>query len=162
MCVVFCAPLGARAGEGNRTPITSLEGWGSTVELHPRCSRRGPVSFAVGARGFEPPTPCSQSRCATRLRHAPPRPQVSIAEGYGALNRGGRGYGLYLLTEEAPAQGRELGGVGAADVGRGAEVVGVARAAEVAAAGEDAADLQGGLARGGDQAHLGPEDAVYG
>ncbi len=25
----------------------------------------------VGARGFEPPTPCSQSRCATRLRHAP-------------------------------------------------------------------------------------------
>jgi hypothetical protein len=25
----------------------------------------------VGARGFEPPTPCSQSRCAARLRHAP-------------------------------------------------------------------------------------------
>ena len=25
----------------------------------------------VGARGFEPPTPCSQSRCASRLRHAP-------------------------------------------------------------------------------------------
>ena len=25
----------------------------------------------VGARGFEPPTPCSQSKCATRLRHAP-------------------------------------------------------------------------------------------
>ncbi len=25
----------------------------------------------VGARGFEPPTPCSQSRCATRLRYAP-------------------------------------------------------------------------------------------
>ncbi len=25
----------------------------------------------VGAEGFEPPTPCSQSRCATRLRHAP-------------------------------------------------------------------------------------------
>src|SRR5436853_6782672 len=27
--------------------------------------------FAVGARGFEPPTPCSQTRCATRLRYAP-------------------------------------------------------------------------------------------
>src|SRR3972149_1418155 len=27
--------------------------------------------FMVGARGFEPPTPCSQSRCATRLRYAP-------------------------------------------------------------------------------------------
>ena len=25
----------------------------------------------VGTRGFEPPTPCSQSRCATRLRHVP-------------------------------------------------------------------------------------------
>ena len=29
------APFGARAGEGNRTPITSLEGWSSTIELHP-------------------------------------------------------------------------------------------------------------------------------
>ena len=27
----------------------------------------------VGVRGFEPPTPCSQSRCATRLRHTPKR-----------------------------------------------------------------------------------------
>ncbi len=26
----------------------------------------------VGARGFEPPTSCSQSRRATRLRYAPP------------------------------------------------------------------------------------------
>ena len=25
----------------------------------------------VGAEGFEPPTACSQSRCATRLRYAP-------------------------------------------------------------------------------------------
>ena len=34
----------------------------------------------VGAEGFEPPTLCSQSRCATRLRHAPCRP-VAIARG---------------------------------------------------------------------------------
>ena len=27
----------------------------------------------VGAEGFEPPTPCSQSKCATRLRYAPTR-----------------------------------------------------------------------------------------
>ena len=27
----------------------------------------------VGARGFEPPTPCAQGRCATRLRYAPTR-----------------------------------------------------------------------------------------
>ena len=25
----------------------------------------------VGVRGFEPPTPCAQGRCATRLRHTP-------------------------------------------------------------------------------------------
>src|SRR5215510_414753 len=25
----------------------------------------------VGVRGFEPPAPCSQSRCAARLRHTP-------------------------------------------------------------------------------------------
>src|SRR4029079_17529660 len=25
----------------------------------------------VGVRGFEPPAPCSQSRCATGLRHTP-------------------------------------------------------------------------------------------
>ena len=81
---VYRATHGARAGEGNRTPITSLEGWGSTVELHPHSSSSGLASFAVGARGFEPPTPCSQSRCATRLRHAPPRPGMSIANSQSA------------------------------------------------------------------------------
>ena len=37
----------------------------------------------VGADGFEPPTLCSQSRCATRLRHAPPPvilPHDAVAE----------------------------------------------------------------------------------
>ena len=33
-------------------------------------NRRGHLN-SVGARGFEPPTSCSQSRRATRLRHAP-------------------------------------------------------------------------------------------
>ncbi len=28
-------------------------------------------TFSVGAPGFEPGTPCSQSRCATGLRYAP-------------------------------------------------------------------------------------------
>ena len=36
------------------------------IQMRPR----GRVEM-VGARGFEPPTLCSQSRCATRLRHAP-------------------------------------------------------------------------------------------
>ena len=30
-----CARSGA--GDGNRTRMTSLEGWGSAIELHPRC-----------------------------------------------------------------------------------------------------------------------------
>jgi hypothetical protein len=30
-----------------------------------------PYEVLVGTGGFEPPTPCSQSRCATRLRHVP-------------------------------------------------------------------------------------------
>jgi hypothetical protein len=29
------------------------------------------IHSMVGAEGFEPPTLCSQSRCATRLRYAP-------------------------------------------------------------------------------------------
>ena len=35
----------------------------------------------VGAEGFEPPTLCSQSRCATRLRYAP---TLAIVFGGGA------------------------------------------------------------------------------
>jgi hypothetical protein len=31
----------------------------------------------VGAEGFEPPTLCSQSRCATRLRYAPTLPRTA-------------------------------------------------------------------------------------
>ena len=30
-----------------------------------------PQVVLVGLRGFEPPTPCSRSRCATRLRYSP-------------------------------------------------------------------------------------------
>src|SRR5438105_6349190 len=33
-----------RAGEGNRTPVTSLEGWSSTIELHPREVRRQSIA----------------------------------------------------------------------------------------------------------------------
>jgi hypothetical protein len=30
----------------------------------------------VGAAGFEPTTPCTPSKCATRLRHAPTEPEA--------------------------------------------------------------------------------------
>src|SRR5207253_9290982 len=51
-------------------------GWGMkeremTGEIHPSSLRPHPSCKLVGARGFEPPTPCSQSRCATRLRYTP-------------------------------------------------------------------------------------------
>ncbi len=43
------------------------------VELRARTFvRRRACRELVGVEGFEPPTPCSQSRCATRLRHTPP------------------------------------------------------------------------------------------
>ena len=60
----FCLYSINGAGEGNRTLATSLEGWGSTIELHPQIKM-------VGAAGFEPATPWSQARCATKLRYAP-------------------------------------------------------------------------------------------
>ena len=44
------------------------------------------MKLLVGARGFEPPTPCSQSRCATRLRHAPNT--VSLISYFIARNQG--------------------------------------------------------------------------
>ncbi len=52
---------------------------GRTIgKRHPGCDRiTGNAQILsgfpelVGARGFEPPTPCSRSRCATRLRYAP-------------------------------------------------------------------------------------------
>ena len=48
-----------RAGEGNRTLTTSLEGWGSTVELHPQQIQTN-VNVKInhqnvmGEAGFEP------------------------------------------------------------------------------------------------------------
>src|SRR5579862_2417307 len=60
--------LGAGAGDGNRTHVASLEGWSSTIELHPPRERREPrhatpmvVEFSkasgprvVEGEGFEP------------------------------------------------------------------------------------------------------------
>ena len=74
---------GTRRAGGRK--VARLEGIEPPTDgLEIRCSirlsyRRGvPIKIRpgirpheVGARGFEPPTPCSQSRCATGLRHAP-------------------------------------------------------------------------------------------
>jgi hypothetical protein len=65
------------AGDENRTRMTSLEGWGSAIELHPHSVIiEAPVAFrrnhGVGATGLEPAIFCSQSRRASR--YATPRP----------------------------------------------------------------------------------------
>ena len=54
----------AKAGDGNRTHVSSLEGWCSTIELHPQ---------AVGVTGFEPATSWSQTR---RSSQAEPHPVI--------------------------------------------------------------------------------------
>ena len=53
------------AGDGNRTHVSSLEGWCSTIELHPH------LSCSVGVTGFEPATSWSQTR---RSSQAEPHP----------------------------------------------------------------------------------------
>ena len=35
---IFCFWVTKKAGDGNRTHVSSLEGWCSTIELHPRDS----------------------------------------------------------------------------------------------------------------------------
>src|ERR1700686_785987 len=56
-----------------------------TLDVYPWVYRHEAPEFStvsnflitlVGAEGFEPPTLCSQSRCATRLRHAPTGPKI--------------------------------------------------------------------------------------
>lgn len=42
-----------------------------TKKRHYRQNDGNALIYMVGAKGFEPSTSCSQSRCATRLRHAP-------------------------------------------------------------------------------------------
>ena len=70
--------------EGFEPPTRSLEGCCS-IHLsywrqRDRCGEsRSPVRREmVGAGRFERPTPCSQSRCATRLRYAPDMPRAGV------------------------------------------------------------------------------------
>src|ERR1700736_4254324 len=73
--------------------MTSLEGWDSAIELPPRGRSRSPRGAgnpppvpAVGEGGFEPPTACPQSRCATAapLPGAPPLYRRAVRERSGS------------------------------------------------------------------------------
>ena len=81
-------------GEGQRTPTPFLyhdrragQPWARLVggRPHSRAPRRARSSTPtisgklVGVRGFEPPTPSSRTRCATRLRYTPTAPSPAPA-----------------------------------------------------------------------------------
>ncbi len=63
------------------------------VAIEDRDVSWGREALVVGATGFEPATVCSQSRCATRLRHAPPDTICSGSNSswVAAASRAGRG-----------------------------------------------------------------------
>ena len=72
------------AGFEPATP--SSGGWCSIrPELH---AQRMVAGSMVGARGFEPPTACSQSRCATGLRYAPPPSALSPCDSVAKERKG--------------------------------------------------------------------------
>ena len=50
----ICLLIKFGAGEGNRTLILSLEGFCSTIELHPQSSNCYPFTNMVEGEGFEP------------------------------------------------------------------------------------------------------------
>lgn len=64
---------GWRAGNGNRTRMSCLEGRCFAVKLYPPAD-------CVGEIGFEPTTPASQTLCATRLRYSPLPSAYSTAD----------------------------------------------------------------------------------
>jgi hypothetical protein len=74
------APGGIRTPDRRiRNPLlypTELQAPGYSFIKGRQRRRPDAARTLVGARGFEPPTPCSQSRCATGLRHAPPMVKI--------------------------------------------------------------------------------------
>src|SRR5574342_4224 len=75
--------------------VSSSRPRGYAASCAARKTRRRPQSLRppasrglVGVRGFEPPTPCSQSRCATELRHTPVCPGEYTARPEARSRRG--------------------------------------------------------------------------
>ena len=61
-----------RAGDGNRTHVSSLEGWCSTIELHPHkmyeieyCRAETVISARMPSSGIEPETRGFSVLCST-------------------------------------------------------------------------------------------------
>ena len=60
-----------KAGDGNRTHVSSLEGWCSTIELHLHTIYN--LHGTIGVTGFEPATSWSQTR---RSSQTEPHPEI--------------------------------------------------------------------------------------
>ena len=67
-----------RAGEGNRTPIISLEGWGSTIELHPHF-----VSRTCRGERIRTSDPLLPKQVRYQAAPRPAETNVSITNGSG-------------------------------------------------------------------------------
>jgi hypothetical protein len=65
---------GEGAGEGNRTLMTSLEGWGSAIELRPRGGSEVPGSAIGSVPGHGPSPSPPAARYAASPREARGRP----------------------------------------------------------------------------------------
>ena len=52
--LLYPAELKARIGadDGNRTHVTSLEGWNSTIELHSHCTHHRVLAYYITIRSF--------------------------------------------------------------------------------------------------------------
>ena len=117
------------AGDGNRNRMTSLEGWGSTIELRPRDGSRRRLSIPVRPAARHPDRTCSPYlRRHAKSGQCPPGPRLPVPRGgpgEGRLRQAGTGCGAAWLARllweqeaassnlaiptKSPAQGAALG-----------------------------------------------------
>ena len=70
-----------RGSNGSSEPSPTSpnrRGWLRLIPAAP-CRTRSDLRTPIGTGGFEPPTPATQRRCATRLRHVPGSSQGSVS-----------------------------------------------------------------------------------
>ncbi len=75
------------AGDGNRTHVISLEGWSSTIELHPQTLLSIPLNTMVEGGGFEPPKAEPSDLQSDPFSHSgtPPRAKQGIVRNIGLI-----------------------------------------------------------------------------
>lgn len=76
----------------------------ATARLFALRRNRSDIKPSVGTAGFEPAALCSQSSCATRLRHAPTQDSSLLMEGYLLCRNGRARTGDLLFPKQARYQ----------------------------------------------------------